>query len=692
MKTHHKLLTLIGGVTMCLVMGASAAYAAVPTFTFKGDGYGHGLGMSQVGTLSRADKGQNATTILKAYFPGTTLTKKTNLSNESVIVALDDGKVARSSWSVRPGYISSGFRLGSTEKIYDDRGSVPYTFKVVDGQICLFVGSQKVRTILNSSVDVVPVNGTPDLMEVTSTSGPFNRANIRYRGKLRIKMVGTKLHLYNIVSVQNYLYGVVPRELGATYYNAASAASRTQAICARSYAYDSIINGNILYCTTMSQVYGGHSRWTTSSRTATYNYEEAQSNNAVDATNNLCVTYNDRVVKTYFSSCNGSHTAHNEDIWGGTPLPYLSGVDDSRYTDRCTNHVWTVTKTGMEVATTLKQHGISVAGAGTKVYVSRIELTKGHDGWNKAATIYWSDGQKSTINLGDNVRIKLGLKSARFSVTSTGDSAIPSDATVKRIQENSYAVRLYGTSWGRYAISGTSGGYHASTNKKGTYFLVKFKGDGISWIGTKSPQYGKAKVYVDGVYKKTINLRTSGTYRMQRLYTITGLKNTDTHTLKVVNAPYNTAGDYAYLSLDAADIVDGAPLKFLKRTYEETNSLISHQVFSTVTYANYSGGQAYRTVVAGKAVRFRVKAQKVTICGKKSPNGGRFKVYVNGAYTTTIDTKADTTSYTSALYTHYSNPAAVTEIRLVSTTKSGSTKAGEVVFDRFVTYDGVLCK
>lgn len=693
MKTHHRLVTLIAGIAMCLMTGASAANATIPTFTFTGDGWGHGLGMSQLGALSRASKGQNATTILKAYFPGTKLTEKTKLSSESVIVALDDGKVARSSWKFRPGYINAGFRLNTTSPVYEDRGSIPYTFKVVDGKIRMYLGSQKLRTIKNDSVDIVPVNGSPNLMEVYDESGPFNNPNIRYRGKLRLKLTGTKLYLYNVVSVNNYLYGVVPRELGS-YYSPASAASRAQAICARSYAYQSIINGSTLYCTTMSQVYGGHSRWTSSSRSKTYTYEDRQANRAVDVTDNLCITYGGSVVKAYFSSCNGTHTAHNEDIWGGTPLPYLSGVDDSKYVDRCTNHVWTVKVTGMELAKTLKSHGISVSGAGSTVYVSKVGLTKGHDGWNKVATITWSNGKKSTITHGDNVRIKMGLKSARFNVASTGGTStggIPAGATSTRIQETSYAVRKYG-SWGRYAISGTSGGYHASTNKKGAYFLVKFKGDGISWLGSKSPEYGKAKIYVDGVYKKRISMRTTSTSRKQRLYTISGLKNSEIHTLKVVNAPYNSAGNYAYLSFDAADILDGSPQKFLKRTYEETNSLVSHQVFSTVKHAHYSGGQAYQTVVVGKAVRFKVRAQKIYVCGKKSPKGGRFKVYINGKYVKTIDTKSKSTAYTAALYTLKTNPASTTEIRLVSTTKSGSSKAGKVVFDRFVTYDGVLCK
>ena len=40
-------------------------------FTFRGAGWGHGLGLCQYGAAGRARAGQTATQILEAYYPGT---------------------------------------------------------------------------------------------------------------------------------------------------------------------------------------------------------------------------------------------------------------------------------------------------------------------------------------------------------------------------------------------------------------------------------------------------------------------------------------------------------------------------------------------------------------------------------------------------------------------------------------------
>jgi stage II sporulation protein D len=43
------------------------------TFRFVGTGYGHGVGLCQVGAAARARLGESTEAILAAYFPGTTL-------------------------------------------------------------------------------------------------------------------------------------------------------------------------------------------------------------------------------------------------------------------------------------------------------------------------------------------------------------------------------------------------------------------------------------------------------------------------------------------------------------------------------------------------------------------------------------------------------------------------------------------
>ena len=49
---------------------------------------------------------------------------------------------------------------------------------------------------------------------------------------------------------------------------------------------------------------------------------------AVAATANQVLTYKGRVITAFFFSSSGGRTANVEDIWSGSPVPYLVAVDD----------------------------------------------------------------------------------------------------------------------------------------------------------------------------------------------------------------------------------------------------------------------------------------------------------------------------------------------------------------------------
>ncbi|MBO0962876.1 SpoIID/LytB domain-containing protein [Neobacillus sp. MM2021_6] len=136
-----------------------------------------------------------------------------------------------------------------------------------------------------------------------------------FRGSFKYDGSATKPLLINILSMQNYLKGVVPNEMPASWH---LNALKTQAIAARSYAY--IKNQrSILSKTTSSQVYNG------------YKSENAQTNKAVDETNELYVKYNNKVIETFFYSTSGGRTASVGDVWNSNQadFPYLVSVEDA---------------------------------------------------------------------------------------------------------------------------------------------------------------------------------------------------------------------------------------------------------------------------------------------------------------------------------------------------------------------------
>ena len=155
---------------------------------------------------------------------------------------------------------------------------------------------------------------------ITSSDGIVTINGVRYRGKGEARMNGTgTLAGINELPLEQYLYGVVPRELPPTSLWGHPEAQKTQAVAARTYAMRGYgkraSDGYDLLATTSDQVYGG------------YDAEQAVSNAAVDATAGVVATYDGALIDALFSSTAGGHTANSEEAFS-SELPYLRGVPD----------------------------------------------------------------------------------------------------------------------------------------------------------------------------------------------------------------------------------------------------------------------------------------------------------------------------------------------------------------------------
>jgi SpoIID/LytB domain protein len=156
---------------------------------------------------------------------------------------------------------------------------------------------------------------------VTSSSGIVTINGSRYRGlgEAHINSQATLAGI-NELPMEEYLYGVVPRELGPIAYPEMEA-QKAQAIVARTYAISGLgkraSDGYDLTATTADQVYGG------------YSSEYALSNQAVDETRGRVVTYDGKLISTLYFSTSGGHTADNEEAFNAAPAPYLRGIPDA---------------------------------------------------------------------------------------------------------------------------------------------------------------------------------------------------------------------------------------------------------------------------------------------------------------------------------------------------------------------------
>src|SRR4051794_6588307 len=291
-----------------LILGLAAAPAALAqpksTFTIRGAGFGHGIGMSQYGALGYAEHGWNAAAILAHYYTGTAL--GTTDPAAKVRVLLSSAPTARITGARQAG--ARGLDPGATYTV--KRHGVT--------QVDLFKGARRVATF-TAPLQVAGAGG------VTTLGG-----HGAYRGVLEFTPgLFSGLSVIDSVSLDDYVQGVVPAESPAGW---PLEALKAQAVAARTYAITTSRGADFdQYADTRSQVYRGVS------------VETPASNQAVTETRGQVVTYQGRPVTTYFFSTSGGRTEDVENSFAGSsPQPWLKSVDDP-YDNVSPRHRWAPT-------------------------------------------------------------------------------------------------------------------------------------------------------------------------------------------------------------------------------------------------------------------------------------------------------------------------------------------------------------
>jgi stage II sporulation protein D len=269
-----------------LTLASPASAASV--FFIRGGGYGHGVGLSQYGAYGYALHGADYRFILAHYYQGTTIA--TTDPNRIVRVLLETGS-AKFSGATATG--STALNPGTT-----------YSVQPLSG------GS---LAVVDPSGKRVATSSAP--LTVTGP-GPLALAGVgRYRGSLEFRPAGGGVETIDALGLDDYARGVVASEMPASW---SAQALEAQAVAARTFAITSDVGGAAfdLYSDTRSQAYGGVAA------------ETAATNTAVAATSGQIVTYGGKPVTTYFFSSSGGYTENVENVFGGSPEPWLRGVPD----------------------------------------------------------------------------------------------------------------------------------------------------------------------------------------------------------------------------------------------------------------------------------------------------------------------------------------------------------------------------
>jgi SpoIID/LytB domain protein len=397
----------VAAVTAVVVAGALAPAASAQTYyvpitkawTVKGHGYGHGHGMSQYGAQGAALQGLKYRQIVDFYYPGTTW--DTVKGNIRVLISADttsdlqvrprDGLVVRDlagkqTWSLPVRDKIDRWRLLPTAKgrtvVQFHNAAGWHRWDVPDHRDTLagtaqFRAQGPLTLLVPGGDDVVgrPYRG------VLRSVQPYPGATVR--------------DTVNVVTMDEYVEGVVPYEMPASWKQQAL---RAQAVAARTYAaYERALNPKRYWqiCdTTACQVYGG------------VDAEQESSNRAVTATAGQILTFNGKPAFTQFSSSSGGWTAD-----GGQP--YLPAQRDP-YDDFPGNgmHSWTA-----PVSAGVLERSHPEVGSLIDVKVTKRD---GNGQWNGRVVQIVLEGTKGKAYMtGDDVRWTFGLRSTWFTIAPT---------------------------------------------------------------------------------------------------------------------------------------------------------------------------------------------------------------------------------------------------------------------------------
>jgi stage II sporulation protein D len=313
-----RVMTPFRSAILALVVACAAAAPAhgASRLVVRGAGFGHGVGMSQYGAMGYAQRGAGHATILRHFYTGTRIGELAGASEVRVLLKT-----------------ASRISFSGAARVAGGRALDPartYTaVRAVGGNVALRAPSGRTLATYAAPLTITGAAGGFRLR------GPAQNgiSDGRYRGSLQLRPGALRgMSAVNAVSLEDYLRGVVPGEMPASW---PAAALRAQAVAARTYAIATSKDGDGFdqYADTRSQMYTGIAG------------ERPTTDAAVAATRGEVVVHGTKPIVTYYFSTSGGRTENVENSFlGATPVPWLVSVADP-YDAVSPRHRWSKTLT-----------------------------------------------------------------------------------------------------------------------------------------------------------------------------------------------------------------------------------------------------------------------------------------------------------------------------------------------------------
>lgn len=394
-RTTRTLTGLAAAATLLLAAGPASASGndpvvtvapGVTTLTVSGDGWGHGRGMSQWGAQGAALQGLTYDQILAFYYPGTQQSSIASGKIKVLITADTDNNL-----KIAPAPRLRVHDLGNGRTYKLRKAARAWRLKSVGGQTRVYYKRGHWHLYKTGGRKALAGDGEfkSSAKQLTLKLPSGGRV---YRGKLRFAGSDT----VNVVSMEQYLRGVVPAE---SFTSWRPAALQAQAVAARSYAaFERDANPTryfSVYDTTASQAYRGVA------------IENANTDAAISATANRFVTYGGKPAFTEFSASSGGWTTTGS-------KPYQLAQPDLYDTTASgdTNLDWSAQ---VPIATIQAKYPDIGLLSSIEIVDRDGDLTHPNDGWVLQVKLTGTNGSKTIA--GGDFRALFGLKSAYFSIS-----------------------------------------------------------------------------------------------------------------------------------------------------------------------------------------------------------------------------------------------------------------------------------
>lgn len=324
---------LVLAISVSLILPSHSSALEIPvSFQVKGTGYGHGVGMSQIGARAKALAGETATSILSYYY------------KDIAIEPLDDTKVLR----VNIGHLLTSAKMttvtqDATMQIFsgdigDAQDVVPLAVvpvksflnftilgstvlpSVITGKKTVSIPRNRIFTVRWSGTRYLPgVDGVISLTHTTSTK-KYRYGQMQFRA-VKAATLGFRIEVTSSVRLSDeYLWGV--SEVPSSW---PEAALQAQAIASRTYAMS---KAGIYRASCDCELYGEISDQSFLGYAKEIEKGWGQFwKAAVTNTAGLTITQEGKPITAYFGSSTGGLTETAVNAWG-TEKSFTQSVAD----------------------------------------------------------------------------------------------------------------------------------------------------------------------------------------------------------------------------------------------------------------------------------------------------------------------------------------------------------------------------